>query len=60
MFLYGGLMAVISIVFAIMATFYTYLDFSGKDEPEEKALDDKAILGENGNGVTPASSTTTL
>ena len=29
MFLYGGVMLVVALVFAIMSYFYTYSDFSG-------------------------------
>ncbi len=57
MFLYGGLMAAISIVFAVMASFYKYSDYSGNDE-KEHVVDDKMILEEK--GVTPSASTTTL
>ena len=56
MFLYGGFMAVVVIVFGFMATFYKYSDFSGSKGEEQ--LDDKEILGEV--GLTPNSSTTTL
>ncbi|XP_065059482.1 solute carrier family 15 member 1-like isoform X1 [Rhopilema esculentum] len=56
MFLYGGFMGIVAIIFGIMCTFYTYSDFSGREK--EEPLDDKAILGEN--GITPSSSTTTL
>ena len=58
MFLYGGLMGVIVIVFAVMSSFYKYSDFSGKELKKPVPLDDKEILGEN--GITPSSSTTTL
>ena len=56
MFLYGGLMGVITIVFAAMAYYYTYSDFSGKEE--QKMDEDKMKLEEK--GMTPASSTTAL
>ena len=56
MFLYGGFMAIVVLIFGFMATFYTYSDFSS--DKKEEPLDDKAILGEN--GLTPSSSTTTL
>ena len=56
MFLYGGFMAVVVIIFGFMATFYKYSDFSGSKEEEPK--DDKVILNEI--GMTPNSSTTTL
>lgn len=56
MFLYGGFMAVIVLIFGFMATFYKYSDFS--NDKKEVPLDDKAILGEN--GMTPSTSTTTL
>ena len=29
MFLYGGIMLVVALIFALMAYFYTYSDFSG-------------------------------
>ena len=56
MFLYGGLMAAITIVFAIMASFYTYSDYS--DKGNSHPVDDKVMLEEN--GLTPSTSSTTI
>ena len=33
MFLFGGIMLVVAIIFAIMSYMYTYSDFSGNVEP---------------------------
>eukprot|EP00794_Sanderia_malayensis_P009717 gene9717-10707_t len=61
MFLYGGLMVGISIIFAIMASFYTYNDYSGNKDKKPQPLDDKFVLEEKGeDGIVPSASTTTL
>jgi len=57
MFLYGGFMGIIVLVFGFMATFYRYSDFSGKKAEEQ--FDEKEILGEIG-APSISSSTTTL
>ena len=47
MFLYGGVMLVVAIIFAIMSYFYTYSDYSGnatKPEPvDETELEEKKL-----------------
>ena len=56
MILYGCVMVVICVIFAVMSYFYKYSDFSGKT-PEPTSPDDEGI--DNG-GIEKSESTTHL
>ena len=49
MFLYGGIMLVVALIFALMAYFYTYSDFSGNTQSPVPldAKEDKEMEGVN-------------
>jgi len=46
MFLYAGMMIIVSIIFSIQGWFYTYLDFSGKDDTKPPTPLDAVPEGE--------------
>lgn len=56
MFLYGGVMLVVALVFAIMSYFYTYSDFSGNAtavQPlEENEMKEKLQNSETSDSMT--------
>lgn len=60
MFLYGGVMLVVALIFAIMSYFYTYSDFSGNEIASIEPRDEQEMQEKNINNSESTDSMTHL